>query len=169
MKAVLMKKIDGFDRYYISKEGEIMDTDYRRTGVCRIIKPSTDKNGYKVISLFENGRMRQKLIHRLIAQTYIPNPYNLPVINHKDENKSNNCIDNLEWCSVGYNNCYGSRLNKLSDKMSKKVYGYNDKGELVKTFKSVIEGKKNGYWHIAASCNGKRKTCGGLRWSYEKL
>ena len=165
MKAALMKKIDGFDKYYISKEGEVMSTDYRNTGKCRMLKQSTDQYGYKVVGLENNGLYKKYKVHRLVAMTFIPNPDNLPQVNHKDEVKTNNCVSNLEWCTHEYNNRYGTKL----DRLCKKVYGYNDKGELVKTFKSTQEGRKNGYNHIDICCNGHRNKCGGLRWSYEKL
>ena len=171
MKAVLMKKIDGFDKYYISKEGEIMCTDYQRTGKCRMLKPQNVAHGYKGISLTKNKKSKYYFIHRLVAQTFIPNPYNLPQVNHKDEVKSNNNVDNLEWCTAKYNMNYGTSFEQGLEKRCKKVYGYDKEGNLVKTFNSAKEAKRNGYYHVIACCLGmeNRKTDKGLRWSYDKL
>lgn len=83
----------------------------------RILKPGGGK--YEQVILCRNGKTEAKLIHRLVAQAFIPNLDNLPCINHKDENPSNNCVDNLEWCSYKYNNEYNSRIDKCRDKISR--------------------------------------------------
>lgn len=70
--------------------------------------PHTKDNGYMFVQLYKNGKMRNEHVHRLVALTFIPNPHNLPQVNHKDEDKSNNCVDNLEWCDCKYNNNYGT-------------------------------------------------------------
>ena len=63
----------------------------------------------------EEGKSKKALVHRLVAEAFLENPENLPCINHKDENKLNNCVDNLEWCTIAYNNCYGDRLKRVSE------------------------------------------------------
>ena len=70
--------------------------------------PSTKDNGYMFVQLYKNGKMKNEYIHRLVALTFIPNPNNLPQVNHKDECKDNNAVDNLEWCDSTYNNNYGT-------------------------------------------------------------
>lgn len=89
--------------YLVSSEGEI----YRK------LKKTPDKLGYEAVCLggrnFSNCR-----VHRLIAETFIPNPNNLPQVNHKDENPSNNCVNNLEWCTPKYNSNYGTKLQRCS-------------------------------------------------------
>ena len=70
---------------------------------------SADKKHYMEVNLSKNNKVTHYLIHRLVAQAFIPNPNNLPQVNHKDENRENNRVDNLEWCTAEYNTNYGTR------------------------------------------------------------
>ena len=105
------KKIEGFDgKYYISTNGEIYSVPAKR-----ILKTCISNTGYELVCLRSpNGKRKQYTVHRLVALTFLPNPENLPIINHKDENKLNNKVENLEWCTYSYNNTYGEHLNKKS-------------------------------------------------------
>lgn len=90
---------DFISNYIALKDGTIKN---RSTG--KIIKPYKMKNGYLQVTLYNfMGKHKKFLVHRLVALQHIPNPYNLPQINHKDCNKTNNSVDNLEWCSAKYN------------------------------------------------------------------
>lgn len=73
-------------------------------------------DGYKAVTLCEGGKRHITLVHRIVALTFIPNPENLPTINHKNEDKADNRANNLEWCTVAYNNTYGDRVQKIADK-----------------------------------------------------
>ena len=73
-----------------------------------ILKSSLINSGYAVVTLYKENSKRKFQIHRLVASVFLPNPLNLPCVNHKDENKLNNCVDNLEWCTYQYNNNYGT-------------------------------------------------------------
>lgn len=75
--------------------------------------PHTKENGYMFVQLYKNGVMKNEYIHRLVALTFIPNPKNLPQVNHKDEDKSNNSVNNLEWCDCKYNNNYGTARERI--------------------------------------------------------
>lgn len=91
------------DKYEISNFGSI------RNKHTKVVKAQTRKdNGYLICSFWIDGKSKQEYVHRLVALTFIPNPENLPQINHKDENKENNRVDNLEWCTAKYNNNYGT-------------------------------------------------------------
>lgn len=81
----------------------------------RNLKQSKDSNGYIRISLYKDGKATGTLVHRLVAEAFIPNPNNYPIINHKDENPSNNDVENLEWCTYEYNNNYGTRNKRISE------------------------------------------------------
>lgn len=74
----------------------------------RILKPGKNKDGYSVVVLRKDCKGKSYYIHRLVAEAFLPNPHNLPEINHKDENKENNHVDNLEWCTHIYNGNYGT-------------------------------------------------------------
>ena len=82
----------------------------------RILKPCTTKDGYLLVNLCKNGKVKSFLVHRLVAEAFIDNTDNLPQVNHKDENPLNNVVSNLEWCSYSYNNSYGTRLERVRDK-----------------------------------------------------
>lgn len=85
-----------------------------------ILKPSTDEKGYKKIKLFAGGKAYTTHVHRLVALAFIPNPHNMPQVNHKDENKSNNRVENLEWCTARYNATYGTRLKRRRETFKRK-------------------------------------------------
>jgi len=93
---IILKKIKGFDKYYINSNGDIYSTHYKK---FHKMKPWVDSRGlYVQIGLSVNGKVHKKLVHRLVAEAFIPNIENLPEVNHKDKNTQNNCVDNLEWC-----------------------------------------------------------------------
>lgn len=137
----------------------------------RILKPLKNDKGYLRVQLSKNGKKRIYFVHRLVAQAFIPNPDNLPCINHKDECKSNNNVDNLEWCDVKYNNTYGTRIKQMAEKTSKTVFQYTLDGEFVKEWKSLMEIKRSmGFsaGNISLCCNGKYKTSYGYIWRYRQ-
>lgn len=102
----IFKDIEGYEGFYeISNFGNIRSTSYKGT---RILKPSVTKNGYLNVVLCINQHKEHKLVHRLVADAFIPNPLNYKTVNHKDENKLNNCVENLEWLSTEDNNRYSN-------------------------------------------------------------
>ena len=133
-----------------------------------ILIPVRVNGGYLIVNLCKDGTMKACKIHRLVAHVFLSNPDNLPEVNHKDEVKTNNCVDNLEWCDSKYNNNYGTRNNRLAEIFSKKVYQYTIDGELVKVWPSTAECKRNGFNQgtISRCCLGKLKTHKGFLWSY---
>ena len=86
----------------------------------KILKTYLDKNGYVKVILCKNNRTRFLSIHRLLAEAFIPNPNDYPQINHKDENKQNNSLNNLEWCTCKYNINYGTRTKRDVEKRKMK-------------------------------------------------
>ena len=102
----IFKDVKGYEGYYeVSNLGRVRSTSYKGT---RILKPSL-KSRYKIVVFCINQIKVHKLVHRLVAEAFIPNPDNLPQVNHKDEDKTNNCVENLEWCDVKYNSNFGTR------------------------------------------------------------
>ena len=133
----------------------------------RILKPMKDNNGYLFVRLSKDGKHTTFNIHRLVAEHFLDNPNNYKEVNHKDENKTNNVVTNLEWCDRKYNCNYGTR----TEKCSKKVYQYTLDGQFVKEWSSTMECGRNGYIQqaISACCNGKQKAHKGFIWSYNKF
>lgn len=127
-------------------------------------------DGYKCIKF----KRKTYQVHRLVAQVFLENPHNYPCVNHKDENKTNNCADNLEYCTHQYNVNYGTAIQRKSEKQrndpnqSKTVYQYDKQGNLVNTFPSTRECGRHGFDHGAVSqcCLGKAKSHKGYIWKY---
>ena len=136
-----------------------------------ILKLTYNKNGYLKVFLCKNGKRTNFFVHRLVAEAFISNPNNLPCVNHKDEDKTNNYPYNLEWCTVKYNINYGTHTKRSAEKHSKTVYQYDLEGNLIKEWDSTREAGRNGYEakNISACCLGRRKTHKGYIWSYEEL
>lgn len=160
--------------YEISDWGNVVSLNYNKTKKRCLLRKKINKYGYVQVNLSMNGKCKTFLIHRLVAEAFIPIPEELQhligskdlEINHKDENKTNNNVDNLEWCERKYNMNYGTR----TERTSKKVYQYTLDGELVNIWKSTQECGRNGYNHrtISECCLGKRKTHKGFIWRYEE-
>lgn len=125
MQEEVWKDIKNYEGLYqISTYGRVKS--FPRKGALRkekVLKPYKDgKNYYFVVGLHKDGKKQYKLIHRLVADAFIPNPNNLPIVNHKDENKENNNVDNLEWCTYKYNSNYGNARMLMSKKA---IYNWN--------------------------------------------
>lgn len=176
----MWKNIEGLPGYQVSNDGQVRSID-------RVI---TDKNGVKyrregkLLSQFKNTKgylnvqiISAKNVHRLVAETFIPNPDNLPQVNHKDCNKDNNHVDNLEWVSGRDNldHAWSNRLRDISGlnvynkNKSRKVSQYTLKGEFVRNFDSIQEASrsvKTTPSNLKAVCDGKRHKCKGYVWRY---
>lgn len=110
------KAIPGYNNsYFINKRGEILSIGINKNSrrVSKYITPQLGPNGYYIVGLMKNNKISYPRLHRLVAITFIPNPNNYPQVNHKDENKANNNVDNLEWCTASYNANYGTRNERI--------------------------------------------------------
>ena len=132
------------------------------------MKPRKNTHGYLYVNLHKDGRHKTITVHRLVATAFISNPSNLETINHKDEDKTNNTISNLEWMSKKDNINYGTRNKRVAEALSKQVKMFDKKtGELLETFPSTREAERvTGIYHshISKCCNGKLKSAGGYIW-----
>ena len=191
----IWKDIKGYEGLYqVSNMGRVKSFNYKNTGKEGILEGSKNKRGYKVVHLSKNGKTNHYRIHRLVAITFIPNPNNYPEVNHIDEDKNNNRMDNLEWCDGKYNLNYGTRNKRISEHRKGKCSGKEhprygksmnkknknklieshkvkvinlDTGEIFNSMKEAGEkyNMKNP-WNISSCCTGKRKTARGYRWAY---
>lgn len=171
------KDIEGYEgKYQVSNLGKVRGLDRKnsmgKTVKGRILKPRKTHAGYLRAHLCRDDRY----IHRLVAEAFIPNPNNLPQINHKDEDKANNSVDNLEWCTCEYNLSYGSREDYK--KRFCKEYNVKMKGKKViclntsEEFISIREAARVYKIHnadISKACRGIRKTAGEHPITGEKL
>ena len=169
----IWKDIIGYESFYqVSNLGRVKSLNYNHTGKEEILKEGWvhyKNGGYRSVNLCKNGKRKTHLVHRLVAEAFIPNPDNLPCINHKDENPSNNCVNNLEWCTQEYNINYGSRNKKVSKKLSKPLLQLTKDLQLIKLWESASEVEKNtGFLNqnITACCKGRIKTAYGYVWKY---
>lgn len=109
-----LKEINGYEgRYWVTAAGNIINSD------GRVMRPYDNGYGYLVVELRNGGKRKHERVHRLVAKAFIPNTNNLPEVNHKDENKHNNAVDNLEWCNSQYNKRYGSGRKTRSEGMKR--------------------------------------------------
>lgn len=156
----IFKDIEGYENLYqISNHGRVKSLGNDKTRKEKILKLTKYNNGYLMVILSKQGKVKHFLVHRLVSEAFIPNPDNLSCVNHKDENKMNNTIQNLEWCDYKYNNNYGTRTEKTSKKVLCVETGV--------VYPSVKEAKEKTKLHsIDAVCRGMRKTCGNFHWKY---
>ena len=164
----IWKTIKDYPNYQISNLGRVKSLNYNRTGREKIMKPRKDKDGYLKVDLYKEGKHKTIHIHRLVAQTFLPNPNNLLEINHIDENKTNNRVDNLEFCTHQYNMNYGTR----TEKTQKPILQFSKTGEFIKKWYGVREvGRKLGFDSscISKCCKGKYRTAYGFIWRYEEI
>lgn len=152
----IWRDIPGYEgKYQASNLGRIKSLD--RLVTCgkqvnfikgRILKPSLqgkENLRYQSVSLCDDGKIKRFLVHRLVAMAFLPNPNNLPQVNHKDENQLNNNLDNLEWCTVTYNNNYGTRKQKAIESLKVVMKGKTYAPRSEQARKNISEGAIRGW------------------------
>lgn len=161
MQKETWKDIKGYEGLYqVSNFGNVRNKKFK------ILKPRKNKNGYFQVNLSKNNKHKNYYVHRLVAIMFLKNEYDYPCINHKDENKLNNNINNLEWCSYSYNNNYGIMKNLCS----KVILQYDKNYNLIKEWNSINEIERNlNIFHgsISKCCQGKLKSTGGYVFKYK--
>ena len=166
--------IEGYENLYeVSNLGRVRSLEHtvlRKNGVKlkvpgKILKPRTNNSGYLMVRLYKNGIWRDFLLHRIVSTAFLPNPDKKPQVNHLSENKQNNSVENLEWCTAKENNNYGTKNKRASEKLSKPVLCV----ELNQIFQSITEAAKHfnvTTSNIGSVLAGRSKTAGGYHFEF---
>lgn len=181
-KDIVYDGVNYTNLYQVSDYGRVMSLKTNR-----ILKGRKDTSGYFMVVLCKDGKQKNILIHRLVAETFLPNPFNLPCVNHKDEDKTNNFVGtpendykdgNLEWCTHKYNTNYGTCIERrskkaINGKCSKPVLQYSLDGTLISEWSSVAEiQRKLGYsqGNVSSCCRGLyNNRMYGFIWKYKEV
>ena len=179
----LWKDVKGYEgKYQISNLGNVKSLRYKGSYISKNLVPKTNNDGRLWVELWKSGKGKPMLIHRLVGEAFIPNPDNLPQINHKDENPKNNVVWNLEWCTGEYNiqysarrqleryTCFGQQPKPRNGKNNKyPINQYDMSGNLVKTWpnaRTILLQTGMSDWSISECCRGNRKKAYGFKWRY---
>lgn len=135
--------------YSVSNLGNVKANDRyikTKTGIRhykgKMLKPEVSKDGHLRVTLSNAGEKERVFVHRLVAEAFIPNPNNLPVINHKDENPANNSVENLEWCTISYNNNYNERNKRIGDAEGHTILVFDKDDNYIESFPSMTKAAK---------------------------
>lgn len=180
------RDIEGYEGYYqVSSIGRVRSVD--RTIISstnkmhhlkgKMLKASFDsQKHYLLVSLHKDGISIHKNVHRLVAEAFILNTLNYPMVNHKDEDKTNNCIENLEWCTAKYNANYGTLRERMAHTNGKRLLKFTLDDKFVKEYPSALEAAKEfdkNNWHkyetgISKCANGRFSKSYGYKWLYKE-
>lgn len=157
----MIKAIEGYENYSVDEKGNVYNTNTNKK-----LKWRKTLKGYCYVSLYKNNKQKNMFIHRLVALAFIPNPDELPQVNHKDENKENNCIDNLEWCTADYNTNYGTR----TERSGVRVKQFDLQGNFIKEWNTIKEAATalgtdpSNISAVIGNTSKIRKSAGGYKW-----
>lgn len=173
----MWEDVIGFEGLYqVSDQGEIRSikrTKQNNRGFqevnerIRVLTP--DRYGYLKVCLSKDGKHYVKSVHRLVAEAFIPNPNNLPEINHKNEDKQDNRVENLEWCTQAYNMSYGGYRNRQAISQGRAVIQFDGNKPIAEYYSTQEASRQTGIpqGNIYKACTGKRRIAGGYEWRFK--
>ncbi len=175
----IWKDIVGYEGIYqISNKGRVKSLKRKcksihgyRTVPEKIYASCLDAYGYPIVTLHKEGKRKTRTVHRLVAEAFIDNPEGMTQINHIDEIKTNNFVENLEWCTIEYNNAYGTRIERLIKTQQRAVIQLDMKGNFIKLWNGANEiARTTGMSQSAITrcCNHKRNYAYGYKWKYKE-
>lgn len=167
----IWKDVVGYEGLYqVSNKGNVRSLDRKvnylhgtKINKGKMLKPGNNADGYLFVTLSKNNVVRPARINRMVATAFIPNPNNLPSVNHKDKNRTNNNVENLEWCTVEYNNRYSNAI---------KIVQYDMSGNPVAEWDAISDAAREtgiNLSNIAQCCRGFRKSAGSYIWKYKEV
>lgn len=148
--------VEEFPQYKVSNLGRVINTKKNK-----LMTISIRSNGYCVVKLSKNNVAKERKVHRLVAIAFIPNPNNYDCVNHKNEDKTDNRVENLEWCNHQYNNTYGTRCIRQSEKIKVSIKQCDMQGNVIKEFNSINDAAKElgiSACNISNCLHGKQKS-----------
>lgn len=178
-----IQEITDFPLYYITTTGDVFSRNFHNTGRIRKLKKRLSCYGYYDVALYKEKKATHKLVHRLVAEAFIPNPENKPEVNHKNGIKTDNTVNNLEWCSTQENIRHSYNVLKRKANMpwlnkygkqnphSKTTQQKKD-GKVIAEYCSATEAAQVNNMNPSAICNccrGISKSAGGYQWAYKKI
>ena len=185
MENEVFKDVLGYEGLYqVSNYGRVKSLERKNIFYCglreeylerpvkgKFLKIRNGVHSYQVTCLTKNGICKNKFIHRLVAEAFIPNPENKPQVNHKDGNKKNNCVDNLEWCTAKENTRHAIKTGLKKKYNNKRVKQYDLDGNFIKEWESITSFLKTNNIDLENSgitccCKGRQKTSHGYIWKY---
>lgn len=158
------REVKEYSNYEVNQFGQI-----RHKKRKQILKPRSNKGGYQYVNFKISGKNTNFAVHRIVANAFIPNPNGYTEVNHKDYDRNNNCVDNLEWVTSSQNKAHAYLKQENKQSRGKAVEQYSKDGEYLKTFKSISEAALEMGCCISAisnCCLGRTKTSQGFRWKF---
>lgn len=161
------------DGYLVHRDGSVYSINWHNSRRMRQVGDHINNNGY--CTFYNKRRKRVMLVSRFVAECFLPNPENLPQVNHKNEIKTDNRVENLEWCDNRHNVNWGTHNERMAASLrngplAKIVQQYSEDGKLIREWPSLMEVKRSlGFnaGHICDCCNGKRRIENGFVWKYK--
>lgn len=168
----IWKDIKNYPKYQVSNLGRVKSLNYMRTNREKVLSLKTTRCGYLTFLLYKNGKRKNALVHRVVAEAFLPNLDNKPQVNHMNGDKTNNRVDNLEWATQSENEKHAFRTGLKHKPINKyNILQYDTRGNLIKVWDSAREIKDNlgiSKTQIGLCANGKQCTSHGFIWRYKE-